>query len=132
MAVEEVLSIPVGPFILVVESDPDLLETYERALQRLGRAVIRATTRRTALEAIGRASPLAIVIEIELPDGDGFDVIESVRKIDADCPVVVVTRLASNRGRRRALDAGAAAYLVKPFSVPDLVALVAKVIHGRL
>jgi DNA-binding response OmpR family regulator len=75
--------------------------------------------------------PLAIVIETDLPDGDGLDVIQSVRLIDADCPVVVVTRSPSTRGRRRALDAGAAGYLVKPFSVPDLLALVARLLHGR-
>ena len=50
----------------VVERNADLLEMYERVLRRLGKAVIKATTRRAALETIGRAAPLAIVIKAAL------------------------------------------------------------------
>src|SRR5262245_36992496 len=103
------------PVVLVVEDEADLVVTYERILRRMGQPVATASTRAQAL-AIIQARPLRLVIsDLRLPDGSGMDVVRAARETHA--PVIVVTGDASEPGRREAFEAGAAAYLGKPFAV---------------
>ncbi len=113
-----------APSILVVDDEADLLATYQRILRRLGQPVIVAASRREALAVIG-SRPLALVIaDLRLRDGDGLDVVRAVCTSQTPPPVIVVTGYATEDSRRRALDAGASAYLAKPFSVSGFADLI--------
>jgi two-component system response regulator PilR (NtrC family) len=110
--------------ILVVDDETDLVATYERLLRRSGYHVIAAETRQAALDAIGTDRLRLIVCDLNLPDGSGLDVVRAARAAAPSPPVIVVTGFPSPAVQREALDAGAAAFLAKPFSVPSLMALV--------
>lgn len=110
--------------VLVVDDEADLVATYERVLHRHGHRVIAAGTRHAALVALG-SQPLDLVVaDVWLPDGDGLDVVRAARRLLKPSPVIVVTGHASGAGRRQALEAGAAAYLAKPFSILQLIGVV--------
>jgi DNA-binding response OmpR family regulator len=113
--------------ILVVDDEADLIATYERILRRLGYAVVSAGSRRTALEAI-RSRPLKLVIaDLRLPDGDGLNIVRAVRESSrTPPPVIVVTGYTSDANRTKALEAGAVAYIAKPFSISWFSELVRK------
>lgn len=108
--------------ILVVDDEIDFVHTYERLLRRLGHCVATASTRAQALAIIG-SRPLQLVIaDLRLPDGDGLDVVRAARKMPT--PVIVITGYASAASQRQAVEAGAAAYVRKPFGISCFTDLV--------
>jgi two-component system, NtrC family, response regulator PilR len=116
--------------ILVVDDEADLVTTYERVLRRHGHHVVSAGSRHAGLMALG-SQPLDLVVaDVRLGDGDGLDVVRAARANPTPPPVIVVTGYTSATGRRDALDAGAAAYLAKPFSISQFIGAVETVL-GR-
>ncbi len=112
------------PAVLVVDDEADFLATYERLLRRQGYRTITAGSRQAALAALD-GDPLALIIaDLRLADGDGLDVVRAARARQRPPPVIVVTGFASEPSRRAALDAGATAYLAKPFSTSALTSLI--------
>ena len=110
--------------VLVVDDEADLLKTYERLLHRRGYQVVAVGTRREGLVVI-RSRPLTLVVaDVKLPDGDGLDIVRAARAIAAPPPVIVVTGFASDTNRQQAIEAGATAYLPKPFAVSAFTELV--------
>lgn len=110
--------------VLVVEDEADLATTYQRLLRRQGCRVTAAGTRREALDAIRDDRFALVVADLRLPDGDGLDVVRAARAMDRPPAVIVVTGFASEGSRRQALEAGAVAYLKKPFALSELSTLV--------
>ncbi len=116
--------------VLVVDDEADMVATYHRLLGRRGQRVLTATTCSQAL-AVVASEPLALVVaDLRLPDGNGLEVVRAARITKTAPPVVVVTGYASEASRRQALEAGAAAYLVKPFNLGTLVELVNALLHS--
>jgi DNA-binding response OmpR family regulator len=116
------------PAVLVVDDEADLVTTYERALRRLGYRIIPAGTRQAGLQAL-RSERLALVVaDLRLPDGDGLDIVRAAREAPGPPPVIVVTGFASAAGQQAALEAGARAFLAKPFSVQALLETVRQVV----
>ena len=98
--------------ILVVDDDDDALELSRRAVERLGWRAVVARSRAEALVEAKAHAPRAVLLDIELPDGDGLDLIPSlVEACGAPTPVIVVSIA---EARAQALAAGACAYLQKP------------------
>jgi DNA-binding response OmpR family regulator len=117
--------------ILVVDDERDLVATYERLLRRAGYRVIPAGTRQAALDAIQSERLVLVVSDLMLPDGSGLDVVRAATAATPRTPVVVVTGFPSPAARQAALDAGAAAFIAKPFSVRSFTALVDRLARGR-
>jgi DNA-binding response OmpR family regulator len=114
--------------VLVVDDEADFLATYERLLRRQGYDVIVATSRADGIDAV-RASRnghrLDLVIsDLRLPDGDGLDVVRTVREAPDPPPVFVITGYPSDEARRAAAAAGATAFFSKPFTAASLLAAV--------
>ena len=110
--------------ILVVDDEDDLTQTYERLLRRNGYRVIRASSCREGVDAIGRHRLALVVADLQLPDGDGLDLVRAARAAAPPMPVIVVTGFSSQLRRRAAKAAGAAAYLPKPFEASAFTSLV--------
>ena len=109
--------------ILVVEDERDLAVTCERLLRRVGWRVVTAGTREEALLALaGAPHPALAIVDRQLPDGDGLDVLRAALAVGT--PVIMVTGYGSAATRRLTLDEGAAGFLAKPFSSHELLALV--------
>ncbi len=116
--------------LLVVEDEEDLAGALRVGLVRAGYAVDLAATVAQAEERLAVNAYDLVVLDLNLPDGDGLDILRSVRSGDlasqsgADARVLLLTARAALEHRVRGLDAGADDYLVKPFAVEELLARV--------
>jgi DNA-binding response OmpR family regulator len=113
------------PGILIVEDEADLAATCARFLRQHGYRPRVAYTGSEALAAMVAEPPDLVIADLRLPGGvDGLDVVRHARQLERRIPVILCTAHASDRTRQEALEAGAAAYLPKPFSLVDLRAAI--------
>ncbi|HEX8009359.1 MAG TPA: response regulator transcription factor [Casimicrobiaceae bacterium] len=110
--------------ILVVEDDALLSQGLTRALSRAGHAVDHAETGVQADKMLRSASYALVVLDIGLPDIDGFEVLRRLRLRHSATNVLVLTARDAIEDRVHGLDLGADDYLTKPFSVTELEARV--------
>jgi len=108
--------------VLVVEDDPKLLRALERGLRFEGYEVLGAATGEEALVHARSGEFDAVVLDLLLPDLDGFSVCRSLRAEGVLTPVLMLTALSAVPDRIRGLDDGADDYLVKPFDFGELLA----------
>jgi two-component system OmpR family response regulator len=108
--------------VLVVEDDPRLGSLLHRGLGEDGYAVDLAMTGADALWRVAEYAYDAVVLDVGLPDLDGFTVCRRIRASGGWVPVLMLTALDSVPNRVRGLDVGADDYVVKPFSFDELVA----------
>jgi len=109
--------------ILVVEDEPSLQETLVYNLEKQGYTVEAAGDGRTAIEAARRMKPDLIVLDIMLPELDGFEVCKILRK-EMSTPILMLTARDDEIDRVVGLEVGADDYLTKPFSMRELLARV--------
>ncbi|HEY5268736.1 MAG TPA: response regulator transcription factor [Anaerolineales bacterium] len=109
--------------ILVVEDEPSLQETLVYNLEKQGYNVEAAGDGRTALEAARRLKPDLIVLDIMLPELDGFEVTKILRR-EMTVPILMLTARDDEIDRVVGLEVGADDYLTKPFSMRELLARV--------
>lgn len=111
--------------ILIVEDQFELREAVARRLRALGHAVDTASSQSDAeLTAAAHVFGL-VILDRGLPDGDGLALLRRWRRAGSTTPVLVLTARDAVQARVEGLDAGADDYLVKPFSMDELVARVA-------
>jgi two-component system OmpR family response regulator len=106
----------------VVEDDPRLGPLLHRGLREEAYAVDVATTGAEALWRVAEFPYDAVVLDVGLPDLDGFAVCRRIRSDGGWVPVLMLTALDSVPNRVRGLDVGADDYLVKPFAFDELLA----------
>ncbi|HTX90756.1 MAG TPA: response regulator transcription factor [Anaerolineales bacterium] len=109
--------------ILVVEDEPSLQETLVYNLEKQGYKVEAAGDGRAALESARRLVPDLIVLDIMLPELDGFEVCKILRK-EMTVPILMLTARDDEIDRVVGLEVGADDYLTKPFSMRELLARV--------
>ena len=109
------------PVVLLVEDEPQIHRFTGLALKAEGWRVFEVDTLRRGLIEAGTRTPDMVVLDLGLPDGDGVDFIEDVRKWSA-VPIIVLSARMNETDKIRALDAGADDYLTKPFGVNELLA----------
>jgi two-component system OmpR family response regulator len=110
--------------ILVVEDDALLAEGLVKVLTRSGHTVEHATTGKHADQLLGDEQFALVVLDIGLPDFDGFEVLRRLRARQSPTMVLVLTARDAVEDRVRGLDLGAEDYLTKPFSVNEFEARV--------
>jgi two-component system OmpR family response regulator len=110
--------------VLVVEDDPRMAELLRRGLQEEGYAVDVAGSGEEGVWLGTENEYDAVVLDVMLPDGDGFEVCRRLRQEDRWAPVVMLTARDAVQDRVAGLDAGADDYLTKPFSFQELFARV--------
>ena len=115
---------PTCPLVLVVEDDPAIASLVTTALETQGLDHLTAASGRAAIAAAAERSPSVILLDLGLPDMDGVEVVRRVRTWSDELPIIVVSARADDADKIGALDAGADDYLVKPFSVGELLARV--------
>jgi two-component system KDP operon response regulator KdpE len=107
--------------VLVVDDDAALLRALAINLRARGYEVVTATSGRQALEAVTRAHPNVVVLDLGLPDLDGIEVLHGIRGWNP-VPVVVLSARTTSDEKVDALDAGADDYVTKPFEMNELLA----------
>lgn len=107
--------------VLVVDDDPGLARALGINLRARGYDVHLASSGAAALAVAAAYPPDAVVLDLGLPDLDGFDVIDGLRGWTA-APIIVLSARTDQADKVRALDAGADDYVMKPFGMDELLA----------
>ncbi len=112
------------PRVLVVDDEENVAFLISSALRLAGYDTLVAATGIQAVEDVGRFAPHVIVLDVMLPDIDGFEVLRRIRTGGSQAPVLFVTARGATTDRVRGLTSGGDDYIVKPFELEELVARV--------
>ena len=118
-----------GLEILVVDDEPDARELINRILSRCGATVETAGSGADALQSIAKKKPHVLIMDIGMPDEDGYSVIQKVRQLPlaqgGNVPAIALTAFARLEDRRRAILSGFQMHMSKPVEPSELIAIVA-------
>src|SRR5438094_2144352 len=117
--------------LLVVEDEPNILELLSASLRYAGFDVVTAAAGTEAVQAAQRHRPDLIVLDVMLPDMDGFDVIRRLRGGGARIPVVFLTARDATEDKVRGLTLGGDDYVTKPFSLEEVVARIQVILRRQ-
>jgi two-component system OmpR family response regulator len=115
--------------LLIVDDEDNLRAMLAAALQHHGFEVTEADNGRTALDLLGRVVPDLVVLDVMMPDLDGFEVCRRMRSDGNRTPVVFLTARDDTGDKIRGLTLGGDDYLQKPFSLDELVARIEAVLR---
>ena len=116
--------------VLVIEDDPGIIEVVSLCFQLRwsGTSVISAESGNRGVELVENESPDVVILDIGLPDMDGYSVLKEVRRF-SDVPVLMLTVRGEDTDVARGLELGADDYITKPFSHIELIARVQAVLR---
>lgn len=111
--------------ILVIEDDPHISKFLELELQHEGYEVRHVSNGQTALEEISKQLPDLIILDIMIPEVDGYQVLKTIREdYSSELPVIMLTAKREVKDKVKGLKTGADDYLTKPFHIEELIARV--------
>lgn len=120
-----------GVRVLVVDDEPMVCEVVTAYLERDGFDVTQAADGRSALEALRSERPDLVVLDVMLPEVDGFSVLSQLRRT-SDVPVILLTARTEEPDRILGFELGADDYVLKPFSPRELAARVRSVLRRSM
>ena len=118
-----------GHRVLVVDDEPNIVDVVSMALRFQGFAVESAGTGAAALAAVAAFHPHLIVLDVMLPDMEGFDVAERLGAQHARVPIIYLTARDATEDKIRGLTLGGDDYVTKPFSLEELVARIRSILR---
>ena len=119
------------PQVLVVDDEPQIRRFLRLGLEDSGFSVLEAANAKAALRAAVAAQPALVVLDLGLPDAEGFEVLAQLRTWSR-VPVIVLSVRSREAEKLRAFDLGADDYVVKPFGMPELLARVRAALRRRV
>lgn len=115
--------------VLVVDDEPNITDLVSLALRYEGFEVATASTGRDALTQVGSARPQLVLLDVMLPDLDGFEVARRLRQEGRRIPILFLTARDATEDKVRGLTLGGDDYVTKPFSLEELLARVRAVLR---
>ena len=115
--------------LLIIEDELSLQELMTKALKQEGYVVENAMDFNTAVEKLGVYSYDCVLLDINLPGGSGFDILEHMKKTGNRANVIVISARDSLDDKVKGLELGADDYLAKPFHMAELVARIRSVVR---
>jgi DNA-binding NtrC family response regulator len=112
------------PMLLVVDDEPGVLHLISRFAREQGFDVSTASTGAEALEVLESRRPAVAMVDLRMPDVGGLDVLRSIRDVDPDCQVILMTAHATVDSAIEAVKLGALDYVSKPFDFERLAQLI--------
>jgi CheY-like chemotaxis protein/two-component sensor histidine kinase len=121
-----------GKHVLVVDDSPSVRRVVGNMLKQNGWDVQLARDGVEALEMISRETPAAVLLDIEMPRMDGYELMATVRAQEQyrTLPLVVLTSRAATKHQQRAMQLGASAYVVKPYQDEELLNILKSLVYG--
>jgi len=118
--------------VLVVDDSPSVRRVVSSMLKQHGWEVQMARGGLEALEMISRETPAAVLLDIEMPRMDGYELISTVRAQEQfrTLPLVVLTSRAAGKHQQRAIQLGASGYVVKPYQDDELINMLNSLVYG--
>ena len=118
-----------GAPILLVEDDPTTVDVVRAYLEHAGHATAVCRSGGQALDVMRQVAPRCVVLDVMLPERDGFEICTEIRRRGSSVPILILSARADEIDRISGLGLGADDYLVKPFSPRELVARVAALLR---
>jgi two-component system response regulator AtoC len=112
--------------ILIIDDEQSLLESLEMFLTEAGYKVECAASAREGLEKSRAFKPDVVILDIRLPDSNGFDVLQELRGVSEACPVIMITAFHDMDTTIRTVKMGAFEYIPKPIDVDELERAITK------
>jgi chemotaxis protein histidine kinase CheA len=125
LATDKASVTPLAPLVLAVDDSITMRRVLQRLLLREGYRVVQAADGKQALEVLRIEIPTLILSDVEMPRMDGFELLKQIRSSERmrAIPVVMITSRIADKHREHAKSLGANAYLGKPYSEEELIAL---------
>ncbi|MBW2456603.1 MAG: response regulator transcription factor [Deltaproteobacteria bacterium] len=108
--------------ILIIEDEPQIVLGLTDALTFEGFEVVSADAGKPGVELARKTKPDAILLDLMLPDENGFVICQQLRAFDSTVPIIMLTARSSEPDKIRGLDSGADDYVTKPFGIGELIA----------
>jgi DNA-binding response OmpR family regulator len=118
----------VGNRILMIEDDQDLARVTRLQLEHNEYQVTVCPNGASGLQAVRESEPDLILLDILLPDIDGWTVCKELREM-TDVPIIIASALGTERDMIHGIDLGANDYMIKPFTYVELIARVKTALH---
>ena len=115
--------------VLVVDDEPNIVEVIAMALRFQGFIVERAGSGREALAAVSSFKPHLMILDVMLPDMEGFEVASRLGAQRAGVPIIFLTARDTTEDKVRGLSGGGDDYMTKPFSLEELVARIRTILR---
>ncbi|MEW6657073.1 MAG: sigma-54 dependent transcriptional regulator [Thermodesulfobacteriota bacterium] len=116
--------------ILIVDDDPQLRQSFEKLLTEEGHRVRTAATGEAALEMVKAAAPDLVIMDVRLPGKSGLETFRAMHEIEPKLPVIIMTAYGTTETAIEATKLGAFEYVLKPFDIPDILALIAQALDA--
>jgi two-component system, OmpR family, alkaline phosphatase synthesis response regulator PhoP len=113
---------PLPKNVLVIEDEPDMVRGLRDAMEFEGLTVASAETGKKGITMAREEPPDLIILDLMLPDINGYQVCEEVRAFNPHIPIIMLTARSQELDKIRGLEAGADDYVTKPFSVGEFLA----------
>ena len=114
--------------ILVVDDDDKIRELLSTLLRRKGHHVLTADHGQKGIDVFRRERPHVTILDFEMPDIDGLEVLRQIRAIDPHAPVIMLTGVATEAREKQARELGVTDFLAKGFSLHELGATLDQVL----
>jgi two-component system, OmpR family, response regulator len=118
-----------GHRVLVVDDEPNIVDVVSMALRFQGFSVESAGTGADAVSAVGAFHPHLIVLDVMLPDMEGFEVARRLGAQHARVPIIYLTARDATEDKIRGLSLGGDDYVTKPFSLEELIARIRSILR---
>jgi two-component system KDP operon response regulator KdpE len=118
--------------VLLVDDEPAIRRFLRLSFDAEGYQVEEAGGGKAALDILRNGATDLLVLDLGLPDLDGFEVIRQLRDLGSSIPIVVLSSRMDEKGKVEALDLGADDYVTKPFGIDELLARVRTALRHRL
>jgi len=116
--------------ILIVDDDFHLGQSFEKLLTEEGHVVYTATTGETGIALVKEQVPDLVIMDVCLPGINGLEAFQAIREIEAKIPVIVMTAFGTTETAIKATTLGAFDYILKPFEIPNMLALIEQALEA--
>jgi two-component system nitrogen regulation response regulator GlnG len=116
--------------ILIVDDDPQLRQSFEKLLATEGHTVRAAASGEAALEQVKASLPDLVIMDVRMPGLSGLETFQAMHEIDPKLPVIIMTAFGTTETAIEATKLGAFEYVLKPFEIPDILALIGQALEA--